>query len=68
MLCLGVFSVTAQVTFLRELLVIFYGNELSIAVMLCAWLLTIGAGAFAARLLAGFLTASRVARTLLPAA
>ena len=48
MLCLGFFSVQAQVLFVREMLVVFLGNELSIAVLLASWLLGIGAGALAA--------------------
>ena len=35
---LGITSITAQVLLMRELSVIFYGNELSLGVMLGVWL------------------------------
>ena len=38
-LIMGVSSVIAQVILLRELLVVFYGNELSIGIILAGWLL-----------------------------
>jgi len=50
MFCIGIFSVLAQVTFMREMLVVFYGNELSIGTILACWLLGIGAGASSTRL------------------
>ncbi len=37
----------AQILLLRELLVVFYGNELSVGIMLAAWLLWVAAGSFA---------------------
>jgi len=43
-LMLGVVSQVAQVLFLRELLMVFHGNELSIGIILAAWMLWVGAG------------------------
>jgi len=43
-LMLGTASQIAQVLFLRELLMVFHGNELSIGIILAAWLLWVGAG------------------------
>ncbi|MCL5982548.1 MAG: fused MFS/spermidine synthase, partial [Firmicutes bacterium] len=40
----GAVSQLAQVLFLRELLMVFHGNELSIGIILAAWLAWIGAG------------------------
>ena len=51
MFCLGAFAAIAQVLFVRETLVVFFGNELSIGVMFASWLLGISLGAFAARFL-----------------
>ncbi len=42
----GVISVTAQIIFIRELMIIFGGNELSIGITLCSWLLGTAAGSF----------------------
>ncbi|MBN1556951.1 MAG: hypothetical protein JW951_02255, partial [Lentisphaerae bacterium] len=49
MFCLGAFSTAAQVLFMRELLVVFFGNELCIGLILACWLTGIGGGAFTAR-------------------
>ncbi|OVE74246.1 hypothetical protein BVX94_00955 [bacterium B17] len=49
MFYLGSFSLLAQMTFMREMLVVFYGNELSIGTMLASWLFGIGVGATVAR-------------------
>ncbi len=49
MLFLGMFAVFAQVLFMREMLVAFLGNELTIGIILGSWLTGIGAGAFMAR-------------------
>ncbi|MDD4879244.1 MAG: hypothetical protein PHR22_02170 [Candidatus Omnitrophica bacterium] len=38
-----------QVLLMRELLVVFYGNELSAGIMLASWLFWVAAGSFAAR-------------------
>ena len=46
MFCLGVFSLVGQVLFMREMLVVFLGNELIIGVLLSCWLLEIGLGAW----------------------
>jgi|WetSurMetagenome_2_1015567.scaffolds.fasta_scaffold00335_26 spermidine synthase len=42
--CAGLFSVALQTVFLREFLSVFSGNELSIGLILCVWLLAVGAG------------------------
>ena len=47
----GVFALSAQVLFLREVLVAFSGNELSIGAVVGAWLIGVGGGALSARLL-----------------
>ncbi|MDI6774827.1 MAG: hypothetical protein QME60_05455 [Verrucomicrobiota bacterium] len=47
--CLGMFAVGAQILFVREMMVAFFGNELIIGTILAAWLLGIGLGALAAR-------------------
>ncbi len=41
---LGAVSQIAQVLFLRELLMVFHGNELSIGIVLAAWLAWVGVG------------------------
>ncbi|MEA1928734.1 MAG: hypothetical protein U9N73_11050, partial [Candidatus Auribacterota bacterium] len=41
---IGFTSLSAQIVFLRELLVLFYGNELSLGVVLGCWLFWTGAG------------------------
>lgn len=46
MFCLGVFSLLAQVLFMREMLVVFRGNEMVIGVLLACWLIHIGLGAY----------------------
>lgn len=43
-LMLGVVSQLAQVVMLRELLMVFHGNELSIGIILAAWLIWVGIG------------------------
>ena len=43
-LMLGILSQVAQVLLLREFLVVFHGNELSIGLVLAAWLLWVGMG------------------------
>ncbi len=43
-LMLGVVSQLAQVVMLRELLMVFHGNELSIGIILAAWLIWVGVG------------------------
>jgi spermidine synthase len=44
LLLIGFTSVTAQVVLMRELIVTFYGNEISIGVMLACWLLWTATG------------------------
>ncbi|MDD5676648.1 MAG: hypothetical protein PHW60_01485 [Kiritimatiellae bacterium] len=53
MVCMGVFALLAQILLLREFLVVFFGNELTIGAVFSAWLVLIGAGS----LLAAFLVA-----------
>lgn len=43
---IGFAPLAAQIILMRELLVIFYGNELSLGVMLCSWLLWTALGSF----------------------
>jgi spermidine synthase len=43
-LLLGAVSQIGQVLFLRELLMVFYGSELSIGIILAAWLVWVGLG------------------------
>ncbi len=43
---LGVFSLVAQVLVIRELLIVFHGNEFFIGWTLFAWLFWVGAGAW----------------------
>jgi spermidine synthase len=43
-LALGVTSQLGQVLFLRELLMVFHGNELAIGIVLAAWLVWVGIG------------------------
>jgi spermidine synthase len=50
---LGFLSTTSQVIILRELLVAFTGNELTLATALATWLLSIAAGCFILRRIAG---------------
>ncbi|MBU4377002.1 MAG: hypothetical protein KKD29_05935 [Candidatus Omnitrophica bacterium] len=45
-IALGVASISAQIILLRELLSAFYGNELSIGIILASWLLLVSAGSF----------------------
>ncbi len=42
----GIISAVSQIIFIRELMVIFGGNELSIGITLCSWLLGTAAGSF----------------------
>ncbi|MGI6087898.1 MAG: hypothetical protein ACOYCD_08165 [Kiritimatiellia bacterium] len=44
MFCAGMFAMLAQLAVLRELLVVFYGNEITVGLSLAAWLLLTGAG------------------------
>ena len=39
MFLLGTFATLAQVTFVREMLVVFHGNELTIGLILGSWLI-----------------------------
>jgi len=44
---IGLSGITAQIVFMRELLVVFYGNEVSIGFILGVWLLAGGIGSWA---------------------
>jgi len=46
---LGMFAITAQVLFTREMLVVFLGNELCIGTIMASWLAGIAAGSVCAR-------------------
>jgi spermidine synthase len=46
LLILGLSSITAQIVLLRELLVAFLGNELTLGVILASWLILVAAGSF----------------------
>ncbi len=66
---IGVCSTLAQVTLLREMLVVFHGNELSFGAIMACWLVCVGTGAFGARLLrrdSRFRAWTRHLLTLLP--
>jgi len=67
MLCLGTFAAIAQVLFMRETLVVFFGNELSIGVMFASWLLGISLGAFVARFLQKALLSAAIRQRVLMA-
>ncbi len=65
MFCLGFFAVMAQVVFIRELFVVFLGNELSIGAALACWFTGIGAGAVSSELGARFRPVRSSAKRLL---
>lgn len=46
-LLLGLTSQVVQVVFLRDLLMVFHGNELSIGIILAAWMAWVGLGSYA---------------------
>ncbi len=50
---LGIFSQIVQIVFLREFLMVFHGNELSLGIILAAWMLWVGTGSRVASILAG---------------
>jgi spermidine synthase len=47
--CLGIFGTVSQVVLLRELLIAFTGNELTIATVMALWLVAVSAGSLAAK-------------------
>ena len=53
MVATGLASVVTQLSLIREFLAAFHGNEFVIALILCAWLLLGGIGAWCARAAAG---------------
>ena len=57
---LGAVGTLSQVYLTREALAVLEGNELTVAVLLCAWLLGVGLGALLARALASTATAGIV--------
>jgi spermidine synthase len=71
---LGFTSQVAQIVLLRELLTVFYGNEMSIGVILACWMLWIAAGSWLGGLVAdrlknpvpAYLVCSAIAALLLP--
>ena len=46
LLLMGFTATTAQVLLMRELLVVFYGNEISLGLFLASWLLWTALGSF----------------------
>ena len=44
LLLIGFTATVAQILLMRELLVVFYGNEISLGLLLASWLLWTGAG------------------------
>ena len=52
LLLMGFFAIAAQILLIRELLISFSGNELSIGIFLANWLLLEAAGSFSAAHLA----------------
>lgn len=61
-LLLGLVSQIGQVLFMRELLMVFYGSELSIGIILAAWLVWVGLGS---RLGAGLIEKVKAPRLVL---
>ena len=51
----GFFSTTVQIILIRELFVIFYGNEIVLSLIFFFWFFSIGVGAYAASLLKNLL-------------
>ncbi|GAB4342237.1 MAG: hypothetical protein Kow0099_19670 [Candidatus Abyssubacteria bacterium] len=49
---LGFISMVSQILLMRELVVVFYGNEVSLGIMLGAWLLWVGVGSLLAAAIA----------------
>ena len=47
MFCLGMYSLLAQLLMLRELLVVFFGNELTIGAIFGSWLIGVSVGSLA---------------------
>jgi len=50
---LGFLSISTQIYLLRESLIVFYGNELILGIMLSVWMLLTGAGAWLGRYFSG---------------
>jgi len=53
---LGLTSMIGQIIIIRELVVVFYGNELSLGIILACWLFWAGFGSLALGRLAGFIS------------
>lgn len=66
LILIGFTAAIAQIVLLRELMVVFYGNESSIGLMLASWLFWTAAGSsLAGRLAASFVARARQARRLM---
>ncbi len=63
-LSLGLTSAVSQILLLREMVVAAYGNELSLGIMLSAWLVWVGTGSFLANFLARRYRADQEERVL----
>ncbi len=53
MFCAGAYAILSQILLLREALVAFHGNELTIGAILSVWMIIVAAGSLAARPLLG---------------
>ena len=67
MFLVGAFSMLAQVVFFREMMVVFFGNELVVGVILAGWFIGISLGAFAARALPARLNSQAGVEAFIPA-
>ncbi len=67
MFCAGLFSLLAQILALRELLVIFFGNELTFGTNLGFWLVGAGLGSLIMRGLLGRMTTAQTRRFMIAA-
>lgn len=65
MFLVGAFAALAQVVFVRETMVAFFGNELTIGVVLAGWLIGIGLGSLSAKLLMRFIARAESRRRIL---
>lgn len=65
---IGFISITGQIVLLRELLVVFHGNEVSTAVVLTAWLVWTSAGSFVSGRTADTLVRKRAVFAMVQAA
>jgi len=49
MFCVGMNAMLAQIIMTRELMVVFFGNELALGIVFAAWLIMVGAGSLLVR-------------------